>query len=173
MEWRDLPKQQSLPCIGYFCNLGGFLHSACAKGLNDIRCNVSTDSPTVSTTFYAAPRPSSDSPTGRASFPRGKLLYRAFGRYHSTTRVIFATPPERHTGRSLRFRWWVVPFQPHELYSLRDMAMNHRRYSASSIVVPFGWNGSMLGTWRAADCRPYDFADGCIFVQKRTRPSLR
>ena len=24
--------------------------------------------------------------------------------------VLFATPPERHTGRSLRFRWWVVPF---------------------------------------------------------------
>ena len=30
MEWRDLPKQQILPYVGYFCNLGGFLHSACA-----------------------------------------------------------------------------------------------------------------------------------------------
>ena len=28
MKWRDLPKQPSLPCVGYFCNLGGFLHSA-------------------------------------------------------------------------------------------------------------------------------------------------
>ena len=29
------------------------------------------------------------------------------GRYHSTAEVIFGTSPERHTGRSLRFRWWV------------------------------------------------------------------
>ena len=28
MKWRDLPKQQILPYVGYFCNLGGFLHSA-------------------------------------------------------------------------------------------------------------------------------------------------
>ena len=26
-----------------------------------------------------------------------------------SARVVFATSPERHTGRSLRFRWWVVP----------------------------------------------------------------
>ena len=78
---------------------------------------------------------------------------------------------------------------PHGLYSLRCMAMNHRRYSASSIVVPFGWNGSMPGTWRAAaaptdtpvggafqphgfysqrprngtQAVPYGFADGYIF----------
>ena len=78
MEWRDLPKLQALPYAGYFCNLGGFLHSAFAKGLNDIRFNVSTDSPTVSTAFHAAPRPSSGSPR-RTSSPQGKLLYRAFG----------------------------------------------------------------------------------------------
>ena len=30
MEWRDLLKLQILPYAGYFCNLGGFLHSACA-----------------------------------------------------------------------------------------------------------------------------------------------
>ena len=28
MKWRDLPKQQILPYVGYFCNLGRFLHSA-------------------------------------------------------------------------------------------------------------------------------------------------
>ena len=27
--------------------------------------------------------------------------------YHSTARVVFGTFPERHLGRSLRFRWWV------------------------------------------------------------------
>ena len=29
---------------------------------------------------------------------------------------IFAMPPERHTGRSLRFRWRVVPFNPRVLF---------------------------------------------------------
>ena len=28
MEWRDLLKLQILPYAGYYCNLGGFLHSA-------------------------------------------------------------------------------------------------------------------------------------------------
>ena len=69
---------------------GGFLHSADAQGLNDKMGCVSTDSPTVSRMFHAAPRPSSGSPR-RASFPQGKLLYRAFGRYHSTVRVIYVT----------------------------------------------------------------------------------
>ena len=36
MEWRDLPKWQILPYVGNFCNLSGFLHSACAA-VNDIR----------------------------------------------------------------------------------------------------------------------------------------
>ena len=42
---------------------------------------------------------------------------------------------------------------PHRLYSGRCMAMNHRRYSTSSIVVPFGWYGSIVGTSRAAGSR--------------------
>ena len=29
-----------------------------------------------------------------------------------STRVVFETYPERHIGRSLRFRWWVVTFYP-------------------------------------------------------------
>ena len=35
-ESRNLPEWQILSCGGYYCNLGGFLHSADAKGLNDI-----------------------------------------------------------------------------------------------------------------------------------------
>ena len=92
---------------------------------------VSTDSPTVSRMFHAAPRPSSGSPR-RASFPRGKLLYRAFGWYHSTARVVFVTwlgdessplhcvIPFIHTGcicnvaggrlPPLHTRRWVIPF---------------------------------------------------------------
>ena len=93
--------------------------------------------------------------------------------FRLTARVLFGTFPERHTGRSLRFRWWVIPFNhtgcirdapgtahrpfptvslvggtvhPHRLYSLRCMAMNHRRYIAwfhSTAQVVFD-------TWRAA-----------------------
>ena len=29
-ESRNLPKLQTLPCVGYYCNLSRFLHSACA-----------------------------------------------------------------------------------------------------------------------------------------------
>ena len=39
MEWRDLLKLQVLPYVGYFCNLGGFLHSADATvGMTDVFC---------------------------------------------------------------------------------------------------------------------------------------
>ena len=45
----------------------------------------------------------------------------------------------------------VVPFCLHRLYTLRIMAMNHRRYIA--------WYHStaqvIVGTWRAANSRPY------------------
>ena len=34
-ESRNLPKWQILPCVGYYCNLGRFLHSADAQDLND------------------------------------------------------------------------------------------------------------------------------------------
>ena len=57
----------------------------------------------------------------------------------------------------------VVPFSPHRLYSLRSVAMGHRRY----IVPCIGWYRSpaqvICETWRAAGCRPYDFAGGWIF----------
>ena len=39
----------------------------------------------------------------RSPFPEGE----GFAWYRSSTRVVFATSPERHIGRSLRFRWWV------------------------------------------------------------------
>ena len=63
--------------------------------------------------------------------------------------------------------------QPHGLYLLHGMAMNHRRYIA--------WYHSTaqvaVGTWRAADCRPYGFAGGfylcacCSYnAERRTAP---
>ena len=41
--------------------------------------------------------------------------------------------------------------EPHGLYLLRGMAMNHRRY-----IAYFHSTAQVVsGTWRAADCRPY------------------
>ena len=55
-------------------------------------------------------RPSSVSPTGRASFPRGKLLYRVGRESVYSDIVLFGRFPERHAGHSLRFRWKVDSF---------------------------------------------------------------
>ena len=67
--------------------------------------DASTDSPIVSAMFHAVPHsPHQARPTGRASFPQGKLLYRALEWYHSPAQVIFETwraadcRPYRHTG---------------------------------------------------------------------------
>ena len=49
-------------------------------------------------------------PLGRASFPRGKLLFRIGWAPFESDGDISGTSPERHTGRSLWFRWWAVPF---------------------------------------------------------------
>ena len=45
---------------------------------------------------------------GRASFPRGKLLFRAFGWYRSTARGVFVT----FYGDESSPLHWVVPFNP-------------------------------------------------------------
>ena len=109
-EPRNLPKWQILPCGGTFLPRSGFLHSAnAAVGMTEWGY-VSTDSPTVSRVFHTAPPPSSVSPTGRASFPRGKLLYRVGWEPVYSDVVLSGRFPERHIGRSLQFRWWVVPF---------------------------------------------------------------
>ena len=120
----------------FFPQRGGFLHSAnAAVGMTMLvrfygfaHCfhNVSR-----CTAF-----PSSVSPSGEPASPRGSsctvLLggiiqphrfysicggrqvcrpYGYVGRwFRSSAWVVFAAFLERHTGRSLRFRWWVVPF---------------------------------------------------------------
>ena len=47
---------------------------------------------------------------GRASFPQGKLLFRIGWAPLESGGDIPGRFPERHTGRSLRFRWWVDSF---------------------------------------------------------------
>ena len=47
---------------------------------------------------------------GRASFPRGKLLFRVGWAPLESGGDIPGRFPERHTGRSLRFRWLVDSF---------------------------------------------------------------
>ncbi len=74
MEWRDLPKLQILPCVGYFCNLRRFLHSADAA----VGMTISERSYEFAYCSYNMKRcpagASSVSPTGRASFPTGEAF---------------------------------------------------------------------------------------------------
>ena len=130
MEWRDLLKWQVLPYIGYKCNLGGFLHSADAQGLNDIPegwfC-LPTQVVFVTLSWYVPCIGQYRSTkqvvfgTWRAATSRENNGVIATGNhfilircaehhpythvgewFHLSTRVVFATSPERHTGRSLR-----------------------------------------------------------------------
>ena len=88
---------------------------------------VSTDSPIVYATFCAAPPPSSVSPTGRASFPTGEAFVPCHAAHRLNLTLLYPKrPPERHTGRSLRFRWWG--------YSSTDAVQKR------SFFVPFCWN---------------------------------
>ena len=77
-ESRNLPKWQILPCVGTFLLRGGFLHSANATVGMTKRGYVSTNSPTVSRVFYAAP-PLISLGYAEPASPEGKLLYRPFG----------------------------------------------------------------------------------------------
>ena len=93
----------------YFVQRGGFLHSADAAvgmtmlvrfyGFAHCFCNIL---PCPAALIRLA--------CGRASFPQGKLLYRVGWVPFESDGDIPGRFPERHTGRSLRFRWWVVPF---------------------------------------------------------------
>ena len=95
-----------------------------------------------STTLEDGPTQDKTSYSGRFldshSLPRNDM---SGGWFHSTTGVVFGASPERHIGRSLRFRWKVLPFNRAGLYSKRCLAMNHRRYIAwyhSTAGVLFG-----------------------------------
>ena len=88
----------------YFLQRGGFLHSACAKGLNDKMGDVSTDSPFVSGMFQAAPLPH-QSGLRPASFPSGEAFVPGFGVLAFFENSSVLSRAERHIGRSLRFRW--------------------------------------------------------------------
>ena len=92
MEWRDLPKLQILPYVGHFCNLGGFLHSADAQGLNDniealLRIRL------LFPQCFTLPRGSLISlAQGRASFPTGEAFVPCRGA-HRLNQTLFY--PER------------------------------------------------------------------------------
>ena len=112
--------------------------------------DVSTDSPIVSTTFHAAPRPSSGSPR-RASFPRGKLLYRAFGWYHSSAQVIIAT------WRAADCRpYWRGTIHPHGL----SLQRGGRLIAAATLRNTIHPHGLYWGRFRnGTQAVPYGFAD--------------
>ena len=50
---------------------------------------------------------------------------------------------------------WGGSVQPHRLYSGRGWRQIAAATPDSSNVIPFFRYGSGIGTWRAADCRPY------------------
>ena len=88
-ESRNLLKLQILPCVGSLSNV--------VDSSTPLRCGRNDNfgaflriRPLFLQHFTPPRWPSSGSPR-RASFPRGKLLYRALGWCHSTTRVVFAT----------------------------------------------------------------------------------
>ena len=133
-ESRNLPKLQTLPCVGYYCNLGGFLHSACAAVGMTYRGVV----PFTHTGYFCHV-----SGTAHRPFPTVSLkgitihLHRLYSERGGRQ---IAAPTVSLVG---------VFFHPHGLYSSRCLAMNHRRYIA--------WYHSpaqvIFGTWRVADCR--------------------
>ena len=77
------------PTQGKTCYLRRFLRSLCSVGMT---CRGVV--PFCPHSLY--------SKRGMAMNHRRYIVW-----FHSTIRVVFATPPERHIGRSLRFRWLV------------------------------------------------------------------
>ena len=127
-ESRNLPEWPALSCVGPLSNVVDSSTPLCS-GRNDIRYYVSTDSPTVSTMFHAAPRPSSGSPR-RASFPRGKLLYRV-GRHT----VLFLRRDNRNAPGTAHRPFPTVSlvgpfFQPSWFKNVRFLARRDKRYHA-------------------------------------------
>ena len=85
---------------------GGFLHSADAP----VGMTFSVRFYGFAHCFYSiSRRPAAliRLALGRASFPRGKLLFRIGGLRLKSDGDIPGRSPERHTGRSLRFCWRV------------------------------------------------------------------
>ena len=115
MEWRDLPKWQALPYTGYYCNLGRFLHSAdAAVGMTDRgvipfcphRLYVQRGGRLIAAPTCTLERSTVHS-YGLYSLRCLAMNHRRYiAWFHSFTRLITRTSPERHIGRSLRFRWW-------------------------------------------------------------------
>ena len=107
MEWRDLPKLQTLPYAGYSRYLGRFLHSACAQGLNDIpeRWFCLSTQVVFATSPGTAHRPFPTVSLVGGSIQPYRLYPERSGRqdcrpymhigkwYHSTVRVLFGAPP--------------------------------------------------------------------------------
>ena len=94
----------------FFFQRGGFLHSADAQGLNDISGGRFYG---FAYCFYnISRRPAALIRLAQASQlpPREALVPCRTAHRLNLTLFYPEGPPERHTGRSLRFHWCVVPF---------------------------------------------------------------
>ena len=87
-----------------FLKRGGFLHSADAKGLNDKWGTFLRIRPQFLERF-TLPRGPHQARPGEPASPEGSFCTVSGGILFYSYVVIIGTPPERHTGRSLRFRW--------------------------------------------------------------------
>ena len=122
-----------------------------------------------STTLEEEPTQDKTSNLGRFldshSFARNDM---SVGGSALSTRVVFAAFPERHIGRSLRFRWWLLPFI-HTGYirnvaggRLLPIALPQRKSPTGRFGKPLPWGCWLFG----ADAAGIDLGDFRLFVQE-------
>ena len=96
------------------------------------RGDVSTDSPTVSEMFQAAPLPH-QSGLRPASFPSGEAFVPCFEVLGFIGNGSVLSRAERHIGRSLRFRWWVGVFNRGILNEGRRVLLSEQRMQRQNV----------------------------------------
>ena len=108
-ESRDLPKQQALSCVGSFSNVVDS-STPLRSGRNDNGVTFLRIRPLFMQHFAPPRRPHQSRPRGEPASPEGSSCSVSAGLRLNLTEIYPEGSPERHTGRSLRFRWWVDSF---------------------------------------------------------------
>ena len=89
---------------------GGFLHSAFATVGMTMLVRLYGFAHCFHNVSRCTAFPSSGSPSGEPASPRGSSCTVSGDTPFESNVILSGRPPERHTGRSLRFRWWGDPF---------------------------------------------------------------
>ena len=108
-ESRNLLKQQVLFCVGSFSNV---VDSSTPRscGRNDKGETFLRIRPLFMQHFAPPRRPHQSRPRGEPASPEGSSCSVSAGLRLNLTEIYPEGSPERHTCRSLRFGWWVLPF---------------------------------------------------------------